>query len=310
MLRSYGLPVTMSLILHGLILSLFLFSFGKQADIAKPGPEPEIVLATVMDETKIQAEIEKIHTQENEKRLQEENRQKRLEQRRLQEEKKLSDLRKKQQEAQARGREEAKKLEVAKAQEAKQLVELKKRQEEESKRLEELKKQQEETQKKRLEEEKKKVEAEKKRAKEEQRLAELEKKQKLEAERRKQKEIKRKQKQKELALKKQQEQKRKAEADRVRRRAIANAMLLIQQKVQRSWIRPSSVIRALSCKIRVKLVPGGEVIDAKVIRTSGNTAFDRSAESAVLKASPLPVPTHPELFSTFRTFSFDFKPRS
>ncbi len=50
------------------------------------------------------------------------------------------------------------------------------------------------------------------------------------------------------------------------------------------------------------------MVDARVIRGSGNAAFDRSAEGAVRKASPLPLPTDAKLFSLFRNFDFEFKP--
>jgi colicin import membrane protein len=63
------------------------------------------------------------------------------------------------------------------------------------------------------------------------------------------------------------------------------------------------------CTIRVKLTSDGTVIDAKVITSSGNDVFDRSAENAVNKSSPLPVPKDKELFNKeFRTFTFVFNP--
>jgi colicin import membrane protein len=49
------------------------------------------------------------------------------------------------------------------------------------------------------------------------------------------------------------------------------------------------------------------VMDAEVISSSGDEDFDRSAESAVNKASPLPVPKDKELFARkFRSFQFLF----
>jgi colicin import membrane protein len=67
---------------------------------------------------------------------------------------------------------------------------------------------------------------------------------------------------------------------------------------------------SLSCIIRVKLLPGGDVIDATVVEGSGDAAFDRSAEAAVRRASPLPLPADRELFDEhFRTFNLHFKPQ-
>ena len=82
------------------------------------------------------------------------------------------------------------------------------------------------------------------------------------------------------------------------------------RKVDRSWIRPVDAEQGLKCTIRVKLMSDGTVIDAEVIKSSGDEIFDRSAENAVNKASPLPVPNDKELFAReFRTFTFTFDPR-
>ena len=54
----------------------------------------------------------------------------------------------------------------------------------------------------------------------------------------------------------------------------------------------------------------GTVISAEVISSSGDEIFDRSAENAVQKASPLPVPNDKELFTQeFRSFQFLFNPK-
>jgi colicin import membrane protein len=66
----------------------------------------------------------------------------------------------------------------------------------------------------------------------------------------------------------------------------------------------------MTCKIRVRLMSDGTVIDAVVPSSSGDDFFDRSAENAVTKASPLPVPTDKELFAReFRSFEFVFNPK-
>lgn len=307
--RFQGFSVIQSLLLHGLVLALLVFSFGNPTKIVSPEPEPEIIQAVVMDETKIQTEVDRLRDQEQQKRQLEESRQQELEDRRQLEEKKLANLQKKSLEEQQKARQESERLQAAKEKEGQKLKELQQKQQEEARRLVEIKKQQEETERQRLAEEKKRLEAERKRLEEEKRLAALEQKKKDEAERLKHEKLKRQLREKELALRKQREAKRKAEAAAQSQQAIANALVLIKQKVERSWIRPLSVAQDLSCKIRVKLIPGGEVIDANVVQTSGNPAFDRSAEAAVLKASPIPVPTNPQLFATFRTFNFDFKPQ-
>ena len=61
--------------------------------------------------------------------------------------------------------------------------------------------------------------------------------------------------------------------------------------------------------MEARLIPGGEVTpgSVRVIRSSGNPAFDRSVVAAVYKASPLPVPSG-RLFEQFRNLGLNFKP--
>lgn len=82
----------------------------------------------------------------------------------------------------------------------------------------------------------------------------------------------------------------------------------IRQKVSRHWVRPAASRQGLQCTVRVRLVPGGEVLEAKVVRSSGDAVFDRSVESAVYKAAPLPLPEDAELFERFREIEFVFRP--
>jgi colicin import membrane protein len=59
----------------------------------------------------------------------------------------------------------------------------------------------------------------------------------------------------------------------------------------------------------VELVPTGDVVTVTVIESSGNVAFDRSAEAAVRKARRFEVPKEPDLFEEhFRKFSLLFRP--
>ena len=83
---------------------------------------------------------------------------------------------------------------------------------------------------------------------------------------------------------------------------------LIRQRVSRSWNRPMGVAKGLKCVVSVRLAPGGEVLSANVVRSSGNATFDRSVENAVYKAAPLPLPEDPSLFNNFREIEFLFNP--
>ena len=90
--------------------------------------------------------------------------------------------------------------------------------------------------------------------------------------------------------------------------AVASYSDLIRQKVERNWSQPPDDISGLNCVVRVRLIPGGDVIDAQVIKSSGNAFFDRSVELATRKASPLPLPNDPSMFNYFRTLEFYFRP--
>ncbi|BAV34538.1 cell envelope protein TolA [Sulfuricaulis limicola] len=82
---------------------------------------------------------------------------------------------------------------------------------------------------------------------------------------------------------------------------------LIERQVSRNWNRPGTT-KGLKCEVLVKLTPSGEVLSAKVERSSGNAIFDRSVENAVYKAAPLPLPEDPALFDNFREIRFVFDP--
>ena len=106
------------------------------------------------------------------------------------------------------------------------------------------------------------------------------------------------------------EEKQRADAAHVARAAtvVDKYKALISQQVSRSWNRPASVAKGLNCVVRVRLAPGGKVLKAAVVRSSGNEIFDRSVENAVYKAEPLPLPDDPTLFDNFREIEFLFNP--
>ncbi len=82
----------------------------------------------------------------------------------------------------------------------------------------------------------------------------------------------------------------------------------IKNQVEQNWLRPPGSAAGLSCTVEVELIPGGEVTGVKIAKGSGDPVFDRSVETAVRKASPLPMPSDPSLFNRFRDLTFVFKP--
>jgi colicin import membrane protein len=90
--------------------------------------------------------------------------------------------------------------------------------------------------------------------------------------------------------------------------ALGEYIGYIAEKVERNWLRPAGSPKGLRCKVNVKVIPGGDVASARVIESSGDPVFDRSAENAVLRAAPLPMPKDPAIARHFRDFNFNFEP--
>ena len=81
----------------------------------------------------------------------------------------------------------------------------------------------------------------------------------------------------------------------------------IADAIRRNWNRPDNISASQVCPIRIRQVPGGEVIDVQV---SPACPYDeqgrRSVEAAVLKAQPLPYAGFESVFS--RDLSIRFRP--
>lgn len=93
-------------------------------------------------------------------------------------------------------------------------------------------------------------------------------------------------------------------------RVVADYKQKILDVLRHRWNRPPSARNGMSVTLSVNLIPGGEVVGMPVIvKSSGDAAFDRSAQNAVLLASPLPVPSDPVIFNAnFRKFLFVARP--
>ena len=105
----------------------------------------------------------------------------------------------------------------------------------------------------------------------------------------------------------------KQQADAARVAAAARAKALneyiarIQAKVKGNWILPADLQGNPQAVFRVVQLPTGEVLSARLVKSSGNAAYDTAVERAILKSSPLPLPASPELFH--RELELTFRPR-
>lgn len=92
---------------------------------------------------------------------------------------------------------------------------------------------------------------------------------------------------------------------------VQSGMAIIQQAVQSVWSRPPSARNGMRTILQIRMLPTGELVDAVITESSGDPAFDRSAENAVYRAAPfrelqeLPSNVFNE---NFRSLSLIFQP--
>ena len=105
----------------------------------------------------------------------------------------------------------------------------------------------------------------------------------------------------------------KQQADAARKASAARASALgdsisrIQAKVRGGWILPQDLQGNPEAIFLVVQLPTGEVLSTKLVKSSGNPAYDNAVERAILKASPLPLPSDRSLFA--RELKLTFRPR-
>ncbi|MDD5330096.1 MAG: energy transducer TonB [Sulfuricella sp.] len=91
-------------------------------------------------------------------------------------------------------------------------------------------------------------------------------------------------------------------------RGMEDAMGRISSHVRRFVVMPADVAGNPQAIFEVSLLPTGEVLNVKLSRSSGNTAYDNAVERAIHKASPLPLPADPSLVGRFRELKLKFRP--
>jgi colicin import membrane protein len=83
---------------------------------------------------------------------------------------------------------------------------------------------------------------------------------------------------------------------------------LILQAISQHWILPDQVDRTLSARFEIRLAPDGKVLAVTLLSSSQDPVLDRSAQTAIYNASPLPVPGDPEIFNHFQVFHLTVRP--
>lgn len=108
----------------------------------------------------------------------------------------------------------------------------------------------------------------------------------------------------ELLARKQAEEQRTAATARAK--ALNEYIARIQAKVKSNWILPQDIQGNPEAIFDVVQLPTGEVLSTRLVKSSGNAAYDAAVERAILKSSPLPLPASRELFS--RELKLTFRP--
>jgi colicin import membrane protein len=112
----------------------------------------------------------------------------------------------------------------------------------------------------------------------------------------------------EVALREQAER---AERAAAAQRVVDEYTAKIAAKIRSRIVMPPDVPDDARAEFAVTVLPGGSVLNPRLLKTSGNAAYDNAVERAILKAQPLPLPLPPDtaLFNRFREMRLGFRPK-
>ncbi len=92
-----------------------------------------------------------------------------------------------------------------------------------------------------------------------------------------------------------------------RDRAMATWIDKIRAKIRGNIVPPPNIQGNPEALVLVTQLPTGEVLEAKLVFSSGHTAYDDAVIRAILKSSPLPKPDSAALFE--RELKLTFRPQ-
>ncbi len=295
-----------SILVHVVFVSMVVMSLDWKTKVK---PAPHVIQATFVDESRVKAEMEKLRLADEKKKQLADAEKKKLDDAKKaskREEQRLAELKKKREAERRKLKNEEQKRKTVEKQ---RKVEEKKHRDVEKKRVADEKKAKAEKQVR------KQAQLDKLKAEQialEEKMVREEKQRIQEAEARKEQQALERIRAEEARIRQQQlaEEQRLLDAAREReyQSIVDKHVEIIRQKVTRNWLSPAGSMAGLTCTVRVRIIPGGDVLDVRITKGSGNAVFDRSVETAVLKASPLPLPADRALFDRFRVLEFIFDP--
>ena len=83
----------------------------------------------------------------------------------------------------------------------------------------------------------------------------------------------------------------------------------IAAKIRSNIVMPPDVADDARAEFLVTVLPGGSVLPPRLLKSSGNAAYDDAVERAILKSQPLPLPADVAMFSKFREMKLGFRPK-
>lgn len=258
--------VALALLVHVLIVASLFV--GMRWSFESERPEGTVIQAQVVDVSQF---IEERRRQEAEAAQREQAEQARRERERREAEARAAEQRRQEQAAQQQREAETQRQRELERQRQQELESIRREREEAARRAEEAQKQLET-----LEAQRRREEAEKQRQLEAQRQREL------------------------------MNQERAAQQQAAQASKTAQWIGAVQAVVTQSWIRPPTARAGLSCTVSVRVIPGGEVINASIVEPcNADEATRRSITNAVQRASPLPYRGFEDVFQ--RSFNFEFR---
>jgi colicin import membrane protein len=248
-----------------------------------PSPKPDIAIKEKTEKPKPEKK-----PVENKRQLEKERKEKELQEKKEQE----------QREKELKEKAEAERKEKERREEEQREKERKEKEQKEKERKEKAEKERKE--KERREEERREKERKEKEQKEKERKEKAE------------KERKEKEQQARVAAEVEQLRREQEERDRLQAEAAAQARLAkeideykarILAKIRRNIVMPQDLPGNPVVEFDVTVLPGGDILDVRLRKSSGFAAFDNAVERAIALSRPLPLPPDPALFPKFRNLS-------
>jgi colicin import membrane protein len=84
----------------------------------------------------------------------------------------------------------------------------------------------------------------------------------------------------------------------------------IRRRIRQYIVLPPNMEGNPQAEFDVTVLPGGEVLAARLQKSSGVEAYDQAVERAIIKSQPLPLPSPSDpLFKSFRELNLTFRPQ-